>query len=231
MGEFYGSTKHQSPTRRLIAQKKSTFEHKEVMARDGTRTQRYGIHYTQKPGVSYVVEPVHGEINYEAARRNPLKFYDSIDKQDVMKHKLRNVAGKQVTINSQLTKRFVDKILSKVEKKLTDVLKQRSNVKESDLYAALQDPKVKTAVRKSITKGEIQLVDPKSDKPLFSSKMWAMAADGLADTETTPGVGFGFKGDPADDYNSFGIYDTLEVNNHLSSTTAGDTPESDTFGK
>lgn len=40
MDEFYGEKKdkHVSPTKRLIAQKIQTSEHKELIAREGTRT-------------------------------------------------------------------------------------------------------------------------------------------------------------------------------------------------
>ena len=40
------------------------------------RTQDYNQTYTIDPKRSYVIEPKGGELNYEMAYKNPLKFYD-----------------------------------------------------------------------------------------------------------------------------------------------------------
>ena len=47
-----------------------------------------------------MVEPVHGEINYDSARKNPLKFYDKLAESQVVHHKVSNVSKKHVEINS-----------------------------------------------------------------------------------------------------------------------------------
>ena len=83
MGEFYSEQmkRHASPTKRLIAQKNSTWEHKEAMKY--CHTQKYGLHYTAAPGKSYVIEPEGGELDYDLARTNPLGFYDQVMTQNV----------------------------------------------------------------------------------------------------------------------------------------------------
>lgn len=67
--------RHVSPTKRLIQQKNSTWEHKDVM-RNCKRTQKYGLHYTTSPGKSYIIEPDGNELNYAKAYKDPLGFYD-----------------------------------------------------------------------------------------------------------------------------------------------------------
>ena len=80
MGSFYSSDmkKHKSPTKRLIKQKDTAFAHKELMSRDLHRTQSYGLTYISSPDKSYVIEPKGGELNYDMAYKNPLKFYDKV---------------------------------------------------------------------------------------------------------------------------------------------------------
>ena len=80
MGDFYSSDlkRHDSPTMRLIQQKNSTTEHKQIFQKQNTRTQQYGLHYTASPGKSYVIEPKGGELNYDLAYKDPLKFYDQV---------------------------------------------------------------------------------------------------------------------------------------------------------
>lgn len=83
MGEFYSGDmkRHKSPTKRLIAQKNSTAQHKTVMR--GMHTQNYSLHYTSSPGKSYIIEPKGGELDYDLARKNPLEFYNSVIEQKV----------------------------------------------------------------------------------------------------------------------------------------------------
>lgn len=78
MSEYYDNPleeKHESPTKRLISHKNSTFEHKKVMANNIQRGD-YSLTYTTSPGKSYVIEPHGGELNYNIAEKNPLKFFD-----------------------------------------------------------------------------------------------------------------------------------------------------------
>ena len=77
MNEFYygDNELHRSPTRRLIEQKNTTFEHKKTIT-DKVEKQDYALTYTTGPSKSYVIEPHGGEINYKLADKNPLKFYD-----------------------------------------------------------------------------------------------------------------------------------------------------------
>jgi hypothetical protein len=95
MNEFYSSNqqRHESPTLRLIQQKNSTVEHKNVMARNVERTQNYGLFYTSSPGKSYIIEPKGGELNYNQAYTDPLGFYNRVMTQDVVQHKVKDVSG------------------------------------------------------------------------------------------------------------------------------------------
>jgi len=36
----------------------------------------YSLTYVPGPGKSYVIEPIGGELNYNIANKDPLKFYD-----------------------------------------------------------------------------------------------------------------------------------------------------------
>ena len=67
--------KHESPTKRLIAHKNSAHEHKEIFSHHSNRHSGYKLHYTASPEKSYVIEPKGGELDYELAYRNPVKFY------------------------------------------------------------------------------------------------------------------------------------------------------------
>lgn len=77
LGEFYKGDmrKHESPTKRLIAHKNSAHEHKEIFSHHSNRHSGYKLHYTASPEKSYVIEPKGGELDYELAYRNPVKFY------------------------------------------------------------------------------------------------------------------------------------------------------------
>lgn len=78
MDEYYGTgspEKHESPTKRLISQKNQTFDHKKVM-KDNIQKAEYSLTYCPSPGKSYVIEPHGGQLNYDIAEKNPLKFYD-----------------------------------------------------------------------------------------------------------------------------------------------------------
>jgi hypothetical protein len=92
MDEFYGKgpddEKHASPTKRLINLKNSTTDHKKVMANNIQRGD-YSQTYCVSPGKSYIIEPHGGELNYNLAHKNPLKFYDQVLNQDITKHKFK----------------------------------------------------------------------------------------------------------------------------------------------
>ena len=84
MGEFYGSVKkHESPTKRLIQQKDAAFKHKSFLSKHIKKTQDYNLTYVASPEKTYVIEPKGGEINYDLARKDPLKFYDYVMNQDI----------------------------------------------------------------------------------------------------------------------------------------------------
>ena len=91
------------------------------------------------PHKTYVIQPKEGEINYDLAAKNPLKFYDKVMGQDVMEHKVSEVKGlkssprkgegelpktkitkkaKTLELKSRMTKRAIALILLAVQNKL-----------------------------------------------------------------------------------------------------------------
>jgi hypothetical protein len=87
MTEFRDSDylrKHASPTRRLIQQKNSTWEHKELLKRNSVSNRDvYDLVYTTEPGKSFVIEPEGGQLNYDLAHKNPESFYDQVLRQNI----------------------------------------------------------------------------------------------------------------------------------------------------
>ena len=64
-----GTEGHQSPTKRLIQHKNTTFDHKKTM-KDNIQKGDYALTYSTGPGHSYVIEPHGGEINYNLAKKD-----------------------------------------------------------------------------------------------------------------------------------------------------------------
>ena len=50
--------------------------------------QDYQLTYTVDPKRTFVIQPKEGEINYDLAKKNPLKFYDKVMNADVVEHKV-----------------------------------------------------------------------------------------------------------------------------------------------
>ena len=89
MGDFYTVVpRHVSPTKRLRDMKDSTFVHKKMLRDTLKREKDYGMTYCPTPDKAYVIEPHKGQIDYDLAERNPLKFVDQVIKEDITKHKL-----------------------------------------------------------------------------------------------------------------------------------------------
>lgn len=133
MNEFYGKgpddLKHDSPTKRLISHKNSTTDHKKVMASNIQRGE-YSQTYCVSPGKSYIIEPHGGELNYNLAHKNPLKFYDQVLNQDITKHKFKQDESSpsrrpKVEISSKVTKRPLQLIIEKIRFKIEEQLRQR----------------------------------------------------------------------------------------------------------
>lgn len=126
MGEFYSSDvkKHASPTKRLIQQKDAAFRHKEFLSRKIHSTQDYQLTYVASPNKTYVIEPKGGEIDYDMAFKNPLKFYDNVMNQDIREHSCAaNGRNSPMKYNNILTKRAIAKVLNAIERKLNKVIR------------------------------------------------------------------------------------------------------------
>ena len=60
------------------------------------------MHYTSSPRKSYIIEPKDGELDYNIAYKDPIKFYDLVMQQQVTQHKMEGVARKY-EISSKIT--------------------------------------------------------------------------------------------------------------------------------
>lgn len=149
--------RHASPTKRLIAQKNSTWEHKTVFARNrisSPRKDAYQLQYTTQPGKSYVIAPEGGELNYDLARKNPEHFYDVVVSQNITEHKARDSSPRRadgshkVEVTTRLTHRRIGKILMLVQSELVEVL--RKNYSYGQLGAAFKDPRVMQSIQKHV---------------------------------------------------------------------------------
>lgn len=90
MSEFYqGHKKHESPTRRLMAQMDAACENKSVINSKLQSGNKYQLTYCPSPDRAYVVEPHEGELNYDQAHKNLDKFYKKVMNQDITKHSLQ----------------------------------------------------------------------------------------------------------------------------------------------
>ena len=112
MGDFYGADmpRHASPTRRLINQKNATWDHKELLSKHMRPSQVYKLHYTSSPDRSYVIEPKGGELDYQLAYKNPLKFYEQVMTQDIIEHRVSK-EQQGLYLSVQVTKRMIGRIL------------------------------------------------------------------------------------------------------------------------
>lgn len=192
MGEFYGSVKrHTSPTKRLRDMKDSTVVHKTVLKQGLRRTQDYSLTYCTSPDKAYVIEPHSGEIDYELAYKNPLKFMDKVIGENVTKHKVgQNKEMKQaqelkikmalamggkspkkkkipLQLTSKETKRKAGRIFASINVAIFKLLRKHSSLKDDELKKAMQSKPVIEQVRKSMVTGDIGLVD-KDGTPLYS---------------------------------------------------------------
>jgi hypothetical protein len=83
--------KHKSPTKRLIALKNSTCDHKKRIS-VGILKEGYSQTYCIAPGKSYVIEPQGGELPYEIAEKRPSEFYKTVLEQNIKRYSV-NMRG------------------------------------------------------------------------------------------------------------------------------------------
>lgn len=192
MGESYNSPemkRHQSPTKRLIAQKNSTSNHKKLMK--GLKSQDYSLHYTSSPGKSYVIEPKGGELDYDLARRDPATFYDQVITQEVSQHKakdLRSAEGRrQIDITSKLTHRKISKVLNSVQDKMKQYLASEKGFTAAQLNAAFNDTSVKKVIQKHMLEENIQLVH--ENQPVYRKAMTKIGREGARALNESPNAG------------------------------------------
>ena len=217
MGEFYGNNqkKHESPTRRLMDQQKACWAHKDLlykkMKRGEINMRDYSLTYTVDPKRTYVIQPREGEINYDIAEKNPLKFYDKVMNQDVLEHKIANKTRTEVIesprrtgemvqvkrktkgleMNTRLTKRAVGRILTAIQHKLHSMIVDFTGGEHNpeDVHEALADPLAKAVVQRHIQRGGMKLVDD-SNKTVYKTQMSLIGEKGDRAVNESPGGDF-----------------------------------------
>lgn len=71
-----------------MQQKDAAVEHKTFLARNLQKGDEYSLTYVTDPKKTYVIQPKEGVIKYDMAKKNPIKFYDTVMKQKVAEHKV-----------------------------------------------------------------------------------------------------------------------------------------------
>lgn len=71
-----------------MQQKDAAVSHKTFLSKNLQKGDSYSLTYVTDPKKTYVIQPKEGEINYDLAKKNPLKFYDKVMKQKVTEHKV-----------------------------------------------------------------------------------------------------------------------------------------------
>ena len=214
MGEFYGNNqkKHESPTRRLMDQQKASWAHKDLLykkMKQGEINMRdYSLTYTVDPKRTFVVQPKEGEINYDIAEKNPLKFYDKVMNQDVLEHKISKKTRTEVIespgrhgemaqvrrktkgleMHTRLTKRAVGRILTAIQHKLHSMIVDYTGGEHNpdDVREALADPLAKAVVQRHIQKAGIKMVD-NSNKTVYRQQMSLIGEKGDRAANESPG--------------------------------------------
>jgi hypothetical protein len=102
-----------------------------------------------------LIEPKGGELDYDLAYTNPIKFYNSVISQDVIQHKVSREKGEveedgsyvrnhSPSYSSKMTRRKIGRIYVLVEQLILDLLKSRyHDLDDSKLYKALKDSFIK----------------------------------------------------------------------------------------
>ena len=86
--------------------------------------QSYKLHYNHSPSKHYVIEPKGGELDYQLAYNNPVKFYNKVLSQQITSHKITTDKKGRQTLETQKTQRKVGRVLYKVTDQLTALFKQ-----------------------------------------------------------------------------------------------------------
>lgn len=156
-----GSQKHNSPTKRLINQKNTTFEHKAVL-NTNVQTGNYNQFYSS-PGKSYIIEPHKGEINYKLAKKDINKFYEKVFNEEVTQHKVKNESPLRRQVSTKVTTRPHLKIMKKLRIAIALILKKKIEAlgapgNTDDILKALAMPPIKSEINAMVQEDEIMLV-------------------------------------------------------------------------
>jgi len=111
-----GSQRHASPTKRLVRQKNTTVQHKNVIRKTMEKTGNYNQFYAS-PGKSYIVEPKRNKaINYSMAKKDLTKFYEQVFEEEVTFNKFKNESPKKISYTQKVGKRPHGKIMIGLQK-------------------------------------------------------------------------------------------------------------------
>lgn len=196
--------KHPSPTKRLMQQKDAAFKHKEFLSRKMKSTQDYQLCYVASPTKTYVIEPKGGEINYDLAHKDPLKFYNKVMTQDIREHSATKEPGSPLKYRNILTKRAIAKVLAAIERKLTELIKEQteaefaSNNEQIDveqIQEVMQTKEMEHALKQQVSSGGVKLVNAKSGSPMFVKETKLIGEKGKAAVDANVEDGY-FDEDP-----------------------------------
>ena len=169
----------------------------------------YAITYVVDPHSAYVIQPKEGEIDYDVAKRDPNKFYDTVMNQDVVEHKVAKKTRTKfvkktdgdgelhqvrttwygMQMETRVTKRAVARILIAVQNKLHSLLVNQIIGDEhdpSDVREALEHPSAKDVIQRYIMSEGIKLVEPTSQVVVYKQQMHLIGSEGDRAANASP---------------------------------------------
>lgn len=159
--------KHKSPTKRLINQKNSITKHK-TKVQTQLKRGNYSQIYSVAPGNTYVIEAQGGELPYDLAEQEPLKFYNLVLHQDIKRCHITNRGRRLFFV---WTQRPMLKIISSVKNKLVRRMSKELGRKfEKDIENAVNSAEIEEDIKQNIESGAIELTD-EYQRPLLQQQL------------------------------------------------------------
>lgn len=163
-----GADRHNSPTKRLISQKNTTVDHKQVFSKNIERSNT-ASHFYSSPGKSFVIEPNKKEIDYKLAKKDLNKFYEKVFNEEITQHKVKNESPLRRSVTTKVTTRPHLKIMKKMRVAIALMLKNKfeelyaqgqGNKKTTDdILVALSASPVKRHLNKLVQEDKVGFID------------------------------------------------------------------------
>lgn len=149
----------------------------------------YSLTYVASPKKTYVIQPQGGEINYDMAFKNPIKFYNNVMNQDIREHSAAEGKTRKSPLKYRniLTKRAIAQVLALIENKLCQLVKEQTmqkfksnneHIDEADVHEAFQDREIEHVMKKQLSDGGIKLLHKDSGSPVFVQETKLIAEKG-----------------------------------------------------